>query len=223
MNIYKIEAIFHILKVTMESIVTFNFPELTCRYSLNRRGPRKYGTLNDLLASGTGVPSTVGMPDGTDVLRQDIRSSTKFTSVIAIDTDNFDLVDEQLIPLDDNIYWTPTTRYSVIEYLPGGFFSEHQDKKQKRNHCATLLIFPPAIANLEHTGGELILDRGRFRFDSSANRVWTFVAFHTELPHECKPVLSGQRVVFKTELYSLNPVNHIVPDYREMVCDGSLR
>lgn len=207
----------------MESIVTFNFPELTCRYSLNRRGPRKYGTLNDLLASGTGVPSTVGMPDGTDVLRQDIRSSTKFTSVIAIDTDNFDLVDEQLIPLDDNIYWTPTTRYSVIEYLPGGFFSEHQDKKQKRNHCATLLIFPPAIANLEHTGGELILDRGRFRFDSSANRVWTFVAFHTELPHECKPVLSGRRVVFKTELYSLNPVNHIVPDYREMVCDGSLR
>lgn len=223
MYIYKIEAIFHILKVTMESIVTFNFPELTCRYSLNRRGPRKYGTLNDLLASGTGVPSTVGMPDGTDVLRQDIRSSTKFTSVIAIDTDNFDLVDEQLIPLDDNIYWTPTTRYSVIEYLPGGFFSEHQDKKQKRNHCATLLIFPPAIANLEHTGGELILDRGRFRFDSSANRVWTFVAFHTELPHECKPVLSGRRVVFKTELYSLNPVNHIVPDYREMVCDGSLR
>jgi hypothetical protein len=218
----KIDIMFNVLKVTMESIVTFSFPELNCRYSLNRRGPRKYGTLDQLLQSGPGVPSTVRMPDGTDVLRQDIRYSTKFTSVVSINTGGI-TIDEQLNKLDENIYWSPTTRYSVIEYLPGGFFSEHRDTKQKRNHCATLLIFPPAVASLEHTGGELIIDKGRFRFDSSANRAWTFIAFHTELPHECKPVLSGRRVVLKTELYSLRPVNRIVPDYNEMICDGSLR
>ena len=217
----KLIHIFHILKVTMESIVTFSFPEVTCSYSLNRRGPRKYGTLNQLLESGTGVPSTVGMPDGKDVLRQDIRSSTKFTSII--DMDKSDAINEQLKSLDQNIYLSSSARYSVIEYIAGGFFLEHQDKKQKRTHCATLLVFPPAVANLEHTGGELILDKGRFRFDSSSNKVWKFIAFHTELPHECKPILSGRRVVFKTELYSLTPVIRDVPDYNEMICDGSLQ
>jgi len=208
----------------MESIVSFSFPELTCKYSLNRRGPRKYGNLNDLL-SGTGIPSTVGLADGTDALRQDIRLSTRFTSFVVFDTEKIDLntVDEKLKPLDSTIYWEPSTHYSVIEYGPGGFFSEHSDKKQKRNHCATLLIFPPALENLAHTGGELILDRGRFRFDSSANREWTFVAFHTELPHECLPVISGKRVVLKTELYSRGPIQRAMPEIRPVVYDGSLR
>ena len=209
----------------MESIVSFSFPELTCKYSLNRRGPRKYGKLNDLLTSGTGIPSTVGLADGTDALRQDIRLSTRFTSFVNFDTEKFDpnTIDEKLKPLDSTIYWEPSTHYSVIEYGPGGFFSEHTDKKQKRNHCATLLIFPPAVDGLAHTGGELILDRGRFRFNSSANREWTFVAFHTELPHECLPVTTGKRVVLKTELYSRGPIQRAMPEPGPMVCDGSLR
>ena len=209
----------------MESIVSFSFTELTCKFSLNRRGPRKYGNLNDLLTSGTGVPSTVGLADGTDALRQDIRLSTRFTSFVVFDIEKFNpnTVDEKLKPLDSTVYWEPSTHYSVIEYGPGGFFSEHTDKKQKRNHCATLLIFPPAVDDLAHTGGELILDRGRFRFDSSTNREWTFVAFHTELPHECLPVTSGKRVVLKTELYSKSVVQRDMPEIRPVVCDGSLR
>jgi hypothetical protein len=197
----------------MESIVSFSFPEVTCRYSLNQRGRRNYGTLSDLLASGNGIPSTVGMPDGTDILRQDIRVSTRFTSVIDFDMEELDLdtIEENFDKLGSNIILPFSDKYSVIEYGPGGFFSEHQDKKQKKNHTATLLIFPPAVGPLEHTGGELILDRGRFRFNSSSNLKWTFVAFHTELPHECTRVLSGRRVVFKTELYSSKPVNRIIP------------
>lgn len=209
----------------IESIVSFSIPELSCRFTLNRRGTRKYGTLSELLASGTGIPSTVGLADGTDALRNDIRLSTRFTSFVNFDTEKFDpgSVEDKLKPLDSTIYWEPSTHYSVIEYGPGGFFSEHTDKKQKRKHCATLLIFPPAVDNLAHTGGELILDRGRFRFDSSANREWTFVAFHTELPHECLPVTSGKRVVLKTELYSRAPIQRVMPEPRPMVCDGSLR
>jgi hypothetical protein len=213
------------LKNTMESIVSFSFTELTCKFSLNRRGPRKYGNLTDLLTSGSGIPSTVGLADGTDALRQDIRLSTRFTSFVVFDTEKIDLntVDEKLKPLDSTVYWEPSTHYSVIEYGPGGFFSEHSDKKQKRNHCATLLIFPPAVDALAHTGGELILDRGRFRFDSSANREWTFVAFHMELPHECLPIITGKRVVLKTELYSKSVIQRAMPEIRPMVCDGSLR
>ena len=225
----KIELNLYILIYTMETIVSFSFPEVVCRFSLNRRGPRKYGTLSDLLASGTGIPSTVGMPNGDEVIRNDIRISTRFTSVIDFDIEELDpdIVEEHLIKLSpDNstIYWPYSDRYSVIEYGPGGFFSEHQDKKQKKNHIATLLIFPPAVGTLEHTGGELILDRGRFRFNSSSNMEWAFVAFHTGLPHECLAVLSGRRVVFKTELYSSKPVEHIPGDeYRNMIVDGSLR
>ena len=222
----KFEAIFYLIKDTMESIVSFSFPEVTCRYSLNQRGRRNYGTLSDLLASGKGIPSTVGMPDGTDILRQDIRVSTRFTSVIDFDMEELDLdtVKEHFDKLGSNIILPFSDRYSVIEYGPGGFFSEHQDKKQKKNHIATLLIFPPAVGTLEHTGGELILDRGRFRFNSSLNTEWTFIAFHTELPHECLAVLSGRRVVFKTELYSSKPVEPIPrPDYVNMIVDGSLR
>jgi len=221
----------------MESIVSFSFYGLHCKLSLNRRGPRKYGKLSDLLRFGTGVPSTVGLADGTDALREDIRLSKTFTSFIKFDTDHYNphlrefgtdkfnskIVDEKLKPLDSTIQWETSTHYSVIEYGPGGFFSEHIDKKQNRNHCATLLIFPPAVDDLAHTGGELILDRGRFRFNSSTNRAWTFVAFNTELPHECLPVLSGRRVVLKTELYSKGVVQRAMPEPGPMVVDGSLR
>jgi len=67
-----------------------------------------------------------------------------------------------------------------------------------------MLIFPPAVGEFAHTGGELVLDRDKFRFDSSKNTEWTFIAFQTNLFHECKEVLSGQRIVLKAELYS-NP------------------
>jgi len=208
----------------MESIVTFSYPLLKCKFSLNRRGPRVYGSLQQLLETKRGLPSTIGTPDG-DVIREDLRLSTKYTTVIDFDTEEWDpdTVEDglrNLVPEGSSVEWPSCQKYDVIEYGPGGFFSEHQDKKHKKIHCGTLLIFPPAIDILQHTGGELIIDRGRFRFDSSKNTEWTFIAFHSELPHECKPVISGRRVVFKTELYSTKPVH----SFREptMYIDGSL-
>jgi hypothetical protein len=211
----------------MESIVSFSFPVLHCSFTLNRRGPRKWVSLDDLLNSGTGVPSTVGLPGGVDIVEENIRRSTKFTSVVDFDIEEFDpdLVNLHLKRLvadlpDNTVMWPINEKYDILEYGSGGFFKEHQDKKHKRNHCATLLIFPPAVGKLQHTGGELILDRGRFRFKSSLNTQWTFVAFHTELPHECLPVLTGRRIVFKTELYSKKPVTREITDYPDIV-DGN--
>ena len=45
----------------MEPIISFSFTELICRYALVKRGPRKYGTLQDILTSGAGVSCAVGM------------------------------------------------------------------------------------------------------------------------------------------------------------------
>ena len=192
----------------MESIVSFTFPEAEYLLTLNRRGPRKYGCILELLVSGTGEDTRITQPDSVNMVNRSFRISTTYTSMIDFPYLDREVIEAQLKKLVSNgkIYWQRFQKYEVLEYLTGGFFSEHQDKRRKKTHCATLLIFPPAIGSLEHIGGELILDRGRFKFDSSANKVWTFIAFHTDLPHECKQVLSGRRIVFKTELYSTTPV-----------------
>jgi hypothetical protein len=182
--------------------VSFSFPELNYVCSLNPIGRKRYGNLEQLLESGTGVSSTVGMPDGSRYELPDIRKSFKYQSIVEFDLDPI-LVNEHLEKLIEDGFpsWENKQKYDIIEYLPGGFFKEHCDKQVKKTHYGTLLIFPPALGKLEHTGGEFIIDKGRFRFDSSKNTEWTFIAFHTNLPHECMEILSGTRVVFKTELY----------------------
>ncbi len=194
-----------------DSIVQFSFSDVTYKCSLNNNGAgrKKYGSLQDLLATNDCVNSTVGIHDGTNVELPHIRKSKKYNSIIEFDLDP-EIVEFNLRKLvkNDKAYWTNKQKYEVIEYSKNGFFKTHSDKQIKRTHYGTLLIFPPAIGELSHTGGELILDKGRVQFDSSKNKEFTFIAFHTNLLHECKEVLSGKRVVFKTELYSTVPVNH---------------
>jgi hypothetical protein len=167
-----------------------------------------------------GVISTVGMPDGSNNELPNIRKSYKYSTIVEFDLDPI-LVEIHLRKLvenyDDNkTYWMNKQNYDIIEYLPGGFFKEHCDKQIKKTHYGTLLIFPPALGRFAHTGGELVINKGLFCFDSSSNTEWTFIAFHTNLPHECKEVLSGTRIVFKTELYCLQPV---LRDHNSQVCD----
>jgi hypothetical protein len=204
----------------MEKIVSFTFPELNYKCSLNLTGRKRYGNLEQLLDSGIGILSTVGMPDGSNNKLLDIRMSYKYNSIVEFDLDPI-LVEIHLRKLVDNYnynktYWMNKQNYDIIEYLPGGFFKEHCDKQIKKTHYGTLLIFPPALGRFTHTGGELVINKGQFRFNSSNNTEWTFIAFHTNIPHECKEVLSGTRIVFKTELFCLQPVLH---NHNSMICD----
>ena len=213
----------------MESIVSFSFPELNYKCSLNPKGRKRYGNLEQLLDSRPGVPSTVGLPDGSKKELPNVRLSYKYLSTVELNLEPI-LVTSQLQKLvDENCLttWKNKQKYDVIEYLPGGFFKEHFDKKIKKTHYGTLLIFPPAVGRLAHTGGELIIDKGKFIFNSSTNTEWTFIAFHTYLPHECKEVLSGTRIVFKTELLLAYPQPSAFPDlngYDEYpeICDGGI-
>ena len=189
----------------MESIVKFSFPTLTYKCSLNTTGRRRYGTLEELLSIQKGVISTIGMPDGSRELHTDVRNSIHYTSFIKFDLIT-DSVIHNLINLNNEAEWFGLLKYDIIEYKAGGFFKEHQDRQIKSTHYGTLLVFPPAIGVFAHTGGELILDRGKFQFDSSKNTEWTFIAFQTNVFHECKEVLSGRRIVLKTELYCGTPV-----------------
>ena len=110
----------------MESIVQFAFPEVTCRFALRKRGRRKYGLLADLLDSGMGMPSTVGMMDGTDMLREDLRRSTTYSTHIDFDIEelNPDQVEDhlsKLVPDGSTLLWPFSGSYNVIEYGVGGF------------------------------------------------------------------------------------------------------
>jgi hypothetical protein len=206
----------------MESIVTFSYPTVSYRCSLNPRGRRCYGTLEDLFRTKSGVPSTVGMADGSTVERTDLRNSLKYSSVVEFDLDA-EKINEQfqtLLPDSVRSLWNSTQKYDILEYSEGGFFQQHQDKQLHKHHYGTLLIFPPAVGEFAHTGGELLLDEGRFIFESGSNRDWTFLAFQTHLPHECKKVTSGKRIVLKTELYSTRSTPTIPSRFEVM--DGGI-
>jgi len=191
----------------MESIVQFELDIVVCRCALNKRGRRRYGSLGDLLSTDMWSGSTVGTEDG-NVMLPEIRKSKHFRTVMefAMDFNNVETNLRRLVPKDKEqfVRWFDSdTVYDVIEYLPGGFFKEHVDSNLHSRHYATILIFPPAVGQFAHTGGELLItdQKGvRFTFESSRNRKWTFVAFHLGLKHECRPVLSGKRVVIKAEL-----------------------
>ena len=191
----------------MESIIKFSFPSLTYKCSLNLRGRRRYGTLEELLARQRGLISTVGMPDGSREFNTSVRNSVHYTSFVEFELET-DSVIYNLRNLNYQAEWFNLLKYDIIEYKTGGFFKEHQDRQIKSTHYGTLLVFPPAVGDFTHTGGELILDRGKFQFDSSKNTEWTFIAFQTNIFHECKEVLSGRRIVLKTELYSGTPIEH---------------
>ena len=195
----------------MESIVvkSINDSFINHQCSLNQFGPKKYGSIYDLIRTKSGVKSTVGLPGGNNVIMENKRKSRHYRSACTFTFDNADLISafENLVPDDRKMYvqWLPPSQMcDVIEYLPGDYFVAHRDIKVNRLHYATLLIFPPAIDEFAHTGGELIITRkdgSKFTFESSLNKHWAFIAFHQELEHECKVISSGRRVVIKTELY----------------------
>jgi hypothetical protein len=147
------------------------------------------------------------MPDGSRELNTGVRNSVHYTSFVEFDLET-DSVIYNLRNLNNQAEWFGLLKYDIIEYKTGGFFKEHQDRQINSTHYGTLLVFPPAVGDFTHTGGELILDRGKFQFDSSKNTEWTFIAFQTNIFHECKEVLSGRRIVLKTELYSGTPIEH---------------
>ena len=156
------------------------------------------------------VDSTVGTKDG-NVLDTSLRKSKRRPCFMEFRPYPPTQFLEALVPIDRRPFIIWPTAFDLITYEPGGFFVEHRDHRHSKKHYATLLIFPPAVGPCAHTGGRLIIkpdddSLAPFIFESATNQVWTFIAFHTHLRHECLPVTWGQRVVFKTELeLSCNP------------------
>lgn len=207
--------------------ITFHLPDIKCKYSLNNRGRPKYGSLNDLLEKPF-EPSKVGKKDG-DYHLPEIRSG-KFRNTKIVFENKEELNSlilsklEEFIPENINyLEFDINNNYQVLKYQENDFFNRHQDSITTKRHYGTLLIFPPAIEELEHLGGKLVLDDINEEFESSSNTSWRAVILLCRTFHQIEKVTSGQRVVLKTKLlYNQYYRSDSEQDIYSPVCDGGI-
>ena len=88
--------------------------------------------------------------------------------------------------------------HEIIVYEPGGFFKKHTDtmiELDNKLYDYTLILLPPN----NYTGGELII----YDKNNQTSRVvcdennWKWVIFHKQLQHECKPIITGYKIIIK--------------------------
>jgi predicted 2-oxoglutarate/Fe(II)-dependent dioxygenase YbiX len=116
------------------------------------------------------------------------------------------------------------TSFELLKYDVGGFFLKHRDKLFSNEnsyhlHTHMCLLYPPRRLT-EYTGGSLIIydeDESvvdKIEIETSLFDDWTFVIFDQKTCHEITPVISGQRYVFKGQLYKRNE-NYVFPKFGE--------
>lgn len=209
------------IKIPINNVHIFSVPISDYKCSLNEKGRKKYGKLSDLHFE---KKSKVGTKYGHIELPE-IRKSKYISSTFKFEGHNLEETIKENINFlapNDNITWNKKSKYTVLEYNEGDFFSEHRDNKINKNHWGTLLILPPAINELQHTGGEFIIEDNGYDFiiPSWNNKGWKFIVFPTELKHACHKILSGKRIVIKTELYIKKNNFGNIPE--PICCDGGI-
>ena len=209
----------------LNQVKVFEVPITDYKCSVNPRGRKKYGKLDDLVFENK---SKVGTKYGLMEL-PDIRKNKFVDSIFQFEGDNIeDIVMENLEDLIEYEIseWEEKSKYTVLEYKEGDYFKEHCDQKTSKRHFGTLLIFPPAINSLAHTGGEFVIENGNWDVivPTSNNKNWKFVAFPIGLKHACFEIKSGRRIVIKTELFEKYiPFNSDMDDEEPMCCDQGIK
>lgn len=202
----------------MEEIIQFPFEirDYVCDVRRSHFGKHKFRQLRDLLAMPRTL-SSYGRPGPNDrYIDTDIRNSSHTNTTFDFNIQPELVINElkRLVPEKRKNYidWNTKQKYEVIVYETGGFFASHTDRIKSKCHFATLLIFPPALEECSHMGGDLVITKEngeKFLFESSKNLQWTILAFHPRLRHEILPITSGNRVVLKTELnYLRSAIEH---------------
>ena len=208
--------------------ITFDLPDIKCKYLLDK-DENDYGSLTDLLQKPF-EQCKVGKKDG-DYDLPEIRSgkirntkivfenNEELNSLILTKLEEFPWISDYKYYIEFEI----NNNYQVLKYEENDFFERHQDNITDKRHFGTLLIFPPAIRELEHQGGKLVLDEIDEEFDSSTNTSWKAVILLWRTFHQIEKVTSGQRVVLKTKLlfndeYDTESEEDIYSD----VMDGSM-
>ena len=199
----------------LDRVKVFEVPITDYKCSLNPRGRKRYGKIDDIVFENK---SKVGTKYGLMELPE-IRKNKFFNSIFQFEGENIEnIVMENLE--EQIIKWERKSKYMILEYKEGDYFKEHCDQKKSKRHYGTLLIFPPATESLSHTGGELVIEDGNWDVivPSSNNKKWKFVVFPTGLKHACLEIKSGRRIVIKTELFEKYIPSSPTMDYEEHIC-----
>lgn len=110
-------------------------------------------------------------------------------------------------------------------YEKDGLFVKHADKYKGENHCGTLLLFPPAKYS-PFEGGDLIMhfaENRTIKIKPSKFRHWTLIMFSLNLHHECSPVVSGKRFLFKCDFIGDGDDYEVFNKFVESIEDRSKR
>ena len=167
------------------------------------------------------IQSTVGYKSH-NIINEEVRDSSTIANIkckFNITDESQELISEnigQIIPTyfshypfsdilsvdynDD--YGKSHRKWDLVIYNKDNKFARHTDGKEDECHFGTLLLFPPSDYN-KFTGGELVFFQSGKElatlFPHQFNS-WTLVAFPINVEHECRPILSGTRYVFKSKL-----------------------
>ena len=209
----------------LNQVKVFEVPITDYKCSVNPRGRKKYGKIDDLVFENK---SKVGTKYGLLELPE-IRKNKFVNSIFQFEGENIeDIVMENLENLIENEIseWEKKSKYTVLEYKEGDYFMEHSDQRSSARHFGTLLIFPPAVNSLAHTGGEFVIENGNWDVivPTSNNKNWKFVAFPIGFKHACFEIKSGRRIVIKTELFEkyIPPFSYS-DDEVPMCCDQGIQ
>lgn len=181
----------------------FDLPDIKCRY-LTDIG--KWDSLEKLLKRPF-EKCNVGTKNGSFYLPSSRMGSFRNTEIIFENRNQLNFLIqnklEELFSKDfdyvEDLGFDINTKYKVLKYQENDFFKRHQDSIRSTLHYGTLLIFPPATDELEHKGGKLVFDDKEF--ESSSNNKWKAIILLCETYHEVEKIISGQRIVLKTELF----------------------
>ena len=186
-------------------VTIFSIPVQHVYYGINQRGRPKYGTLENLLDQPF-FDCEVGTPYGYQSIPDIRQSSFRKSRILFSNPEELNQLILEKLPeitpdfMHDNLLFNINNSYTILKYKEGQFFKEHVDRLKNNRHYGTLLIFPPAQEKNQHTGGKMLIEE-EIEFDSSSNIEWKVVAFTTYSKHQIEKITSGQRIVFKTELF----------------------
>ncbi len=163
-------------------------------YINNKHTPLKNLIETDLVFES----STVGS-EGTNYNNEGIRKSNKVNLQHEIYSSDLSRMFRKLFPLSNEapVY---IKDLELIKYITGDFFKKHIDGKESESHIGTLLIYPPGQI---FSGGELIIyngDKTKTLFNSDHSQQYHIVGLPLGLYHECTPITSGTRYVFKAKI-----------------------
>jgi len=219
---------FVVIPLELEEPVTFpvkNDHKTGRSFYYNDRNTVNQLSFEDFLSKNCNkmTKSTVGYR-GDDIINEDVRRSSVIKDIritVQLFHECHKTLEEQIKKIIP-IYFRGYNFYSVLQcdhanqkknsenrkwdlviYTEEDKFVKHTDGKDNDQHHATLLLFPPSDIN-HFTGGELVFYQSGqqiAKIEPNHFPQWTLVAFPTNVEHECLPILSGVRYVFKSKLH----------------------